>query len=227
MNASYQSIKLTYIMQGRLFEIDGVDNFTNTDFSSCGKVNEFKVLPCNRTGVVGFIEMWHYSENVNGLTTDICFRLLDAKGRMIGAMIYGKISMPDVWKKYADKESDLIELKRLCCIDNTPKNTESYFIGATLRWLKKHTDFKRVISYADTTYGHEGTIYKATNFDCVGMTAPGKVIMYNGNRYHDKTIRTKYKGKLKPFAKEIKNALETGEATYVDTLGKHIFLYEL
>ncbi len=135
--------------------------------------------------------------------------------------------MAGVWKKYAQKEMDLIELKRLCCIDNTPKNTESYFIGNTLRWLRKNTDIKTVISYADMTYSHEGTIYKASNFIHYGMTNKGKVIMYNGKRYHDKTIRTKYKESLKPFAIEIKNAIQSGTAKYIDTLGKHIYLYNL
>ena len=51
--------------------------------------------------------------------------------------------------------------------------------------------------------------------------------MYNGKRYHDKTIRTKYKGELKPYAKRIKDALETGEAFYVDTKSKNIFIYNL
>jgi hypothetical protein len=98
------------------------------------------------------------------LTTEYCFKILDLNKKLIGAMIYGKIAMANVWKKYADIETDLIELKRLCCIDNTLKNTESFFIGHTLRWLKKNTKIKTVISYADTTYSHEGTIYKASNF---------------------------------------------------------------
>ena len=193
-----------------------------SNFCAVGSVRDYQVLLCDRKEIVGFVEHWHYSKNVNGLTTDYCFKLLDADGNMIGAMIYGKIAMANVWKKYAQNESELIELKRLCCIDNTPKNTESFFIGHTLRWLKKNTKIKTVISYADTTYSHEGTIYKASNFVHCGMTAKGKVIMYNGKRYHDKTIRTKYKGELKPFAVEIKKALETGDATYVDTLRKHI-----
>jgi len=58
------------------------------------------------------------------------------------------------------------------------------------------------------------------------MTAKGRVIMYQGKRYHDKTIRTKYKGELKPFAKRIKEALVTGEAKYVKTKGKHIYIYD-
>lgn len=203
------------------------ESYLLEEICSVGSVRDFKVELCDRRDVVKFIEHWHYSKNVNGLTTDYCFRLLDINGDMIGAMIYGKIAMANVWKKYVSVENDLVELKRLCCIDNTPKNTESFFIGGTLRWLKKNTDIKTVISYADTTYSHEGTIYKACNFSHNGMTSKGKVIMYDGKRYHDKTIRTKYKGKLKPFAVKIKEALETGEAKYVDTLGKHIYLYNL
>lgn len=218
-------------IQGILFETETSQLFIHgvigSNYFSVGAVRDFKVLLCDRKEIVGFVEHWHYSKNVNGLTTDYCFKLLDADGKMIGAMIYGKIAMANVWKKYAEKETNLIELKRLCCIDNTPKNTESFFIGYTLRWLKKNTDIKTVISYADMTYSHEGIIYKASNFVHNGMTAKGKVIMYNGKRYHDKTIRTKYKGELKPFAVEIKKALENGGAEYVDTLGKHIYLYQL
>ena len=194
---------------------------------SVGSVRDFKVELCKRQDVVSFIERWHYSKNVNGLTTDYCFKLQDVNGVLIGCIIYGKIAMANVWKKYAEKESDLIELKRLCCIDDTPKNTESFFIGSTLRWLKKNTEIKIVISYADMTYSHRGTIYKASNFTYNGITAKGRVIMYNGKRYHDKTIRTKYNGNLKPFAIKIKNALDSGQAQYVNTLGKHIYTYLL
>ena len=191
-----------------------------------GKVKQYKVELCERKEITSFIEKWHYSHNINGLMSDYCFKLLD-NDKIIGGMIYGRIAMAGVWKKYAENEDELIELRRLCCIDDTPKNTESYFIGNTLRWLKRNTDIKRVVSYADTTYGHNGTIYKASNFIHCGMTATGRVIIYKGKRFHDKTIRTKYKGKLKPFAVKIKEALMRGDAKYVKTQGKHIYIYEL
>lgn len=146
---------------------------------------------------------------------------------MVGAMIYGGLGMANCWKKYAENKEDIIELRRLCCIDDTPKNTESYFIGKTLKWLLKNTSIKKVISYADNTYGHRGVIYQASNFKHLGKTAKGRVIMWQGKRYHDKTIRTKYKGELKPFAKRVKEALEKGEAYYEETKGKEIYLYDL
>ena len=188
--------------------------------------DDYKVELCQRSELKDFIEKWHYSKNINGLVSDYCFKLIKGD-ELVGAMIYGRIAMAGVWKKYANSENELTELRRLCCIDDTPKNTESYFIGWTLRWLKKNTTIKRVISYADVTYGHSGIIYRASNFKHCGMTSKGRVIMYENKRYHDKTIRTKYNGELKPFAKKIKLALENGEAEYVKTEGKHIYLYEL
>lgn len=189
-------------------------------------VKTFLVTPCSRKEITDFIEYWHYSHNINGVISDYCFKLIH-NGQMIGAMIYGRIAMANVWKKYTKKPEELIELRRLCCIDNTPKNTESYFIGKTLKWLKQNTSCKTVISYADETYGHTGVIYRASNFTHAGITSPGRMIAYNNKLYHDKAIRTTYKGNLKPFAKKLKEALETGEAKYTKTKGKHIYLYQL
>lgn len=190
------------------------------------KTKNFKVENCDRNTIKEFIEKWHYSHNINGLSCTYCFKLF-YNGEIIGACIFGQIAMAGVWKKYADKKEELIELRRLCCIDATPKNTESYFIGKCLSWLKNNTEIKTVISYSDLTYNHTGIIYKASNFKLIGQTHPGKVIMYQGKRYHDKTIRTKYKGKLKPFAKRIKDALKTGEAFYTATKCKNIYIYDL
>ena len=184
-------------------------------------VKNYTVTLCDRNEIKEFIETYHYSKNINGISSPYCFKLLD-NGDMIGAMVYGYIAMQGVWKKYAKKETDLIELRRLCCIDDTLKNTESYFIGHTLRWLKNNTNIKKVISYADETYNHKGVIYKASNFKHLGMTKNGKVIVYKNKLYHDKTIRTK-----KPYAERIKTALDNGTAHYRDTLGKHIYMYEL
>lgn len=202
------------------------------DLDYCGvKVTDFEVKPTTIQYVRDFIETWHYSSNVNGLRISHVFGLF-YQDDLIGAMIYGPLGMANTWKKYADSENDVVELRRLCCIDNTPKNTESYFIGKTLRWLKKNTNFKIVISYADTFHNHQGTIYKASNFEYHGLTAKGRVIEHGNKFYHDKCIRTYYVDKngnknLKPFAQRVKDALESGDAKYIATPGKHIFIYRL
>ena len=194
-------------------------------------VKDFVVKPSNLRVTRAFIEKWHYSRNVNGLRISQVFGLFHEKN-LIGAMIYGALGMANNWKKFVEAESKVVELKRLCCIDKTPKNTESYFIGKTLRWMKQNSDYDLVVSYADTYYGHEGIIYKASNFKHMGLTTKGKVIDYNERYYHDKCIRTYYTNKdgekvIKPFAQKIKGALETGEAKYVEMPEKHIYIYSL
>ena len=190
------------------------------------KVTDFEVKLITRKDVRDFVETWHYSQSINGLRITYVFGLF-CEGDLIGAMIYGPLGMANTWKKYGKEESDVIELRRLCCIDNTPKCTESYFIGKTQRWLKKNTDHKIIVSYADAHYNHTGIIYRATNFKYEGLTSKGRVIEYNGRTYHDKAIRTKYKGKLKPFAQRLKDALDIGDAKYIQTPGKHIYTFEL
>jgi hypothetical protein len=173
-----------------------------------------------------FIEKYHYSHSINGVMSSHCFKLVDDK-KMIGGMLFGRLAMVGQWKKYANSENEILELRRLVCIDDTPKNTESYFIGKALKWLKRYTDIKKIVSYADPSHGHTGIIYRASNFKYMGQLPNQKVIKYQGKTYHDKAIRTKYNGVLKPFAVKIKNALKNGEASMVPVEGKHVYVYEL
>jgi len=187
---------------------------------------DYYIERVERNVIKDFVEEHHYSKSINGVVSDYCFAMYKGE-ELIGAMLYGRLGMANAWKKYADAEHKVTELRRLVLIDDTPKNSESWFIGWTLRWLKKNTDIEAIVSYADANYGHSGIVYKATNFEHIGMTSAGRVIMWNGKKYHDKTIRTKYKGELKPFAKRVKYALETGEAYYVKQEPKHTYLKKL
>jgi len=187
----------------------------------------YKIVPCERSEIKNFIETNHYSQSINGVRSSYCFRLMSDKDELIGAALFGTLGMANNWKKFAEKEEDVIELRRLCCIDNTMKNTESFFISRCLRWLKQNTEIKIVVSYADENHNHKGIIYQAANFEFIGTTSPSKMILYNGKLYHDKTIRTKYKGELKPFAKRIKESLDKGESKYVDTKFKYCYVYKI
>ncbi len=189
-------------------------------------VKNYTVVYCERVEIEDFIVKNHYSASINGCDTAYCFRLMD-ESKIIGAAFFGRLAMANQWKRFSDRAEDVIELRRLCCINETPKNTESYFIGCMLRWLKKNSHHKIVISYADAEYGHSGTIYKASNFKYLGKQKGAKVIDYQGKLYHDKTIRTTYNGKVKPYGQKIIDALANGEAVYKTTAGKHTYTFNL
>jgi len=68
-------------------------------------------------------------------------------------------------------KKDVIELNRLV-LKNNNKNEASFLVGNSLKKLGN----KIVVSYADSTQGHVGIVYQATNFLYTGITKPIKEI---------------------------------------------------
>ena len=85
----------------------------------------------------------------------------------IGMVVY---AMPprEADKRYGGKTW---ELARLYLLDGIPANAETWLIGKSVRYIKaNHPDVKVLLSYADPSAGHAGTIYKAANWTPDGMT---------------------------------------------------------
>jgi hypothetical protein len=84
-----------------------------------------------------------------------------------------------------ENKSRVIELHRMHIKWSAPKNTESWFISRALKLLKEdRPDIWAVITYADTTYGHTGGIYKATNAYSAGMSASSLKYVDRYGRLH-------------------------------------------
>jgi hypothetical protein len=63
------------------------------------------------------------------------------------------------------------ELGRLWVSDEVPANAETYLIGRAVRYIRQtRRDVKALVSYADPSVGHRGTIYKAANWTADGRT---------------------------------------------------------
>ena len=193
-------------------------------------VKDFTVEEIPRKSIVKFIEKHHYSHNVNGVQSLYHYGLFTEGNfglpKMIGAMMYAHPSMPATAKKYNPINPDkCLELRRLVCIDDTPKNTESYFIGKTLRWLKQNTDMEVIVSFADQHYGHTGVIYKATNFEHYGETSPGRILMVDGKEMHSRSLNQLDR----PYGRELNRRYKAGDENifWKNTKPKHIYTYYL
>jgi hypothetical protein len=65
---------------------------------------------------------------------------------------------------------DCLTLTRLWLDDQLPPNAESRVIGIVLKALKRYTYVKFVVTYADPSQEHVGTIYQATNWLYTGLS---------------------------------------------------------
>ena len=193
-------------------------------------VTDFTVEEIPRKSVVKFIEKHHYSHNVNGVQSLYHYGLFTEGNfglpKMIGAMMYAHPSMPATAAKYNPINPDkCLELRRLVCIDDTPKNTESYFIGQTFKLLKRDTDMEVIVSFADQHHGHTGVIYKATNFDYLGETAKGRILIVDGKEMHSRSLNQLDR----PYGRELNRRYKAGDKNifWKNTEPKHIYVYYL
>jgi hypothetical protein len=63
------------------------------------------------------------------------------------------------------------ELARLWIEDSVPPNAETYLIGRAVRFIRQHHQAVKVlVSYADPSVGHAGTVYRAANWIADGRT---------------------------------------------------------
>jgi hypothetical protein len=205
-------------------------------------LDKLTVRPCEIDRIRNFVEKNHYSRSIKGVTPSFCFEIL-LDGGLVGGAIFGRPAMKQTLDKYSDGgKYTLLELRRLCLIDATPRNIESKSLGFMLRWLRK-AGIDRVLSYADPNHGHVGTIYRASGFEFLGQTRSIPTIWYRDRRYHQRCIDeyrrwstrslrryANYQNKsagLFPFAVELRQALNNGTAVKKIEAGKFIYLKTL
>ena len=129
-------------------------------------MSDLKVIPIKSSDTYNWLLKKHYAKRIPNITDS--FGLFD-KSNLIGVITYGLPPSPSLCEGVCGKEhsSKVIELNRLCLQDNF-KNQSSILISKSLRMLPKP---KIVISYADTSQGHVGYVYQATNFIYTGLSA--------------------------------------------------------
>ena len=123
----------------------------------------------------------------------------------------------------AARPQEVMTLARLWLSARCPKNSESRVLGFVLRYLKRHTDWKLLLSYADPTAGHVGTIYQATGWLYLGPGAPSSYIdLGNGRLQHPRSVYERL------GSNSVRHLRNTGiPATRRTMPGKHRYVYLL
>ena len=176
-----------------------------------------------------FLKRWHYSDyvNIQAKHTFCLFREGNfGIPEMVGVCIYTRPAGPSAGQSYYPEAPDkVLELRRLCLIDATPKNAESFFVSRTIKWLKGNTDWEFILSYADMEQGHTGVIYRASNFEYLGVTGIGKILEVDGKRFHIRTLSMLDR----PYGVEINRRYKDKDPNVkvLETLPKNIYIYKL
>ena len=124
-------------------------------------------------------------------------------GGLLGVIIFTGLPVPEIaqgaFGLERNEQQGLFELSRLCIhpeTQGTEHNITSWFVSRSIRQLRKDTEVKAIISYADSDF-HSGTIYRACNFKYCGLSDPKKDFYYADGTKHSR-------GKVKGAAGEWK-----------------------
>lgn len=161
-------------------------NLFGFDYQFSTNLNDYSVELIDCETAKKYIIKNHYSHGCHNAPSP-CYGLFD-KNYLVGVLMFATPCSEAVRESVFGKEYKdwVIELHRLHCLDGTPKNTESYFISKCLKNLKKDLPrIKAVISFSDTTQGHQGIVYQATHFYYCGKTTQATFyIDQNGRLRH-------------------------------------------
>ena len=132
-------------------------------------LHSLNVQGIDRAIAAEVIKHHHYLHSFPG-GTKLSLGVFDRK-RLSGALTLGvrpKNAHCLVENTSAD---DCLTLTRLWLSDDLPSNSESRVLAMVVKLLRKHTTIKFLLSYADPSSGHVGTIYQAAGWLYIGLSA--------------------------------------------------------
>lgn len=126
-------------------------------------------------------EQWHYLGKTGFMSTfnfGVFFN-----DELVGCISYGIPNAKNIRGLFAsDTQKGWWEIKRFALSPICPKNSESRVIAVSVRLLRKATAVKGIVTYADSGYGHVGTIYKASGFRYVKLTDQKTDLFIDGKK---------------------------------------------
>ena len=124
-----------------------------------------KVNPIKPQQTYSWLLNRHYAKRIPPIS--FAFGLYDG-AEIVGVVTYGVPASSSLRDGVAGRtfSGDVIELNRLC-ISSGNKNAASLLVSGSIKSLPKN---KIIVSYADTSMGHIGYVYQATNFIYTGLS---------------------------------------------------------
>ena len=170
-----------------------------------------------------FMGAYHYTNKVGNNVAKLGYYLGD---QLIGVIIFGNIVRNETATRLGFKSREVLELSRLAIHPLYQiKNCASKMISIGINYVKKNLNHvKMLVSFADNTFNHHGTVYRASNWKFDGMVAPSYwYLSPEGYVCHKKTLWDHAKS-LKLNENDFANKYGYKR---VDGLEKSRFIYKL
>lgn len=172
-----------------------------------------KVLPIKNEEAAPWLLEKHYAKRMPLIM--YAYGLYE-NNQLIGVITYGLPASPTLCVGICGQEfaNKVLELNRLCLLDNF-KNQASFLVANSIKLLPKPSI---IVSFADSSQGHVGYVYQATNFIYTGLSAKFMEWAVKGQEH--KHSRTFSNGTIKEFKEK-----HGDNFYYKERARKHRYIY--
>lgn len=143
---------------------------------------------CSHEAAKYAIRHWYYRDELPigklvriGVWEDDIFR---------GVLLFGPGASDSLGARYGFTPLETCELCRIALGQHTAPLTRILRV-ALLLLHRQSPGIRLVITFADPSAGHVGTVYQAANWLYLGQTASDKRYLYQGRWYHSREVKTR------------------------------------
>ena len=163
--------------------------FQNPDMPTLD-ISRCKASPIGYETASNMVRTYHYAHRVPSIVISLGMYV---DGVLAGCITYGIPPSPNVQRCCGEQyRKNALELNRLFIHDWAGRNSESWLVGQSFKYLKRHyPNYFILISYADTGEGHTGYVYQVTNWLYTGLHAKERcagVKLKDGSVIHPKHL---------------------------------------
>lgn len=130
-------------------------------------------------------ENWHYSGTMP--VPPIVKVGVWEEEKFIGVVLFSRGASPDLMRPYGLTQFEGCELTRVALsVHSAPV---SRIVAIAIRFLKKQSSKLRlIVSFADQSKGHHGSIYQAGNWLYSGLSGESVEYWFKGKRWHPRQL---------------------------------------
>jgi len=116
------------------------------------------------------VEEYHYTRGGSRYAVYVHGLYERATGKLMGVAWWlppTRVACESVNREHWTK---VLSLSRLVIVPGVPKNACSFLMARSIAAIRRDGRFVSLVTYADERQGHSGGIYRATNWQYVGLT---------------------------------------------------------
>lgn len=152
---------------------------------------DFEIKEISKYSASSFVGEHHYSPVMPVLTKHYLGGFIDGELKGVLTLGWGTKPKHTIKKLFPDLDTgDYYEIGKMCLLDELPRNSETQFLSAIIKWMKKNLPERKFLyTLADGIMGKAGYVYQAASFFYGGYFKTSVYRSSSGEKIHPRTTR--------------------------------------